>query len=152
MAIQITNTTVLSTFSLIRAAILANATLSPKFTTNDIYQYEPKHKSRSFRGFPYFLVNIPETDTEKVVFDNNFTEPALSVNILMRVGYEARSNVLNYANAFLKAIEGYESSFQASGYYDVMVTLDDVDSNIVIDSKELVEAVFTIEFHGSVAR
>ena len=148
----ITNTTVLSTFSIVRDAILNNSTLSKKFNTSNIYQYEPKHKSRNFKGFPYFWVNIPSKDSEKAIFNNSFTEDLFEITVLLRVDYEAREVVLDYVNAFNKAIQDYESVFQASGYYDVMVDLIDVNSNQQIEQKELVEVEFVVGNHGQVLR
>lgn len=149
---QITQTTILSTFDMVSAAIKANAVLSAKFNDNNILQFEPKHKSNSFYGFPYIWVNIPSSPEEKVVFDNNFTFRDFDVLVVMRVEWEARSKVVEYCNALLDAIGDYESTFEASGYYDTMISLDDVDSNTVIQSKELVEAVFTITWKGHVGR
>ena len=152
MAIQITNTTLLSVFDLVKSAILNNTTLKQKFNTRNIFQYEPKHKSLTFKGFPYFLINIPDTDTTKEVFDNNFTMKELTANAVLRVDYMARDKVLDYANAFIKAIEAYESTFESSGYYEIKVDLVDVDPNIVIESKEVVEATFELTWRGSMTR
>lgn len=148
----ITNTTQLSVFNSIRAAILANSTLNKKFTKSNIYQYEPKHKSPSFSGFPYIWIDIPSTANEKIVFNNNFNRKELTVDLYLRMDYLARDNYLSYANAILKAIEDYESTLQASGYYDVSIELIGTDSNQVIQQKEIVEGYFTITFQGYVNR
>lgn len=148
----ITSTAQLSIFTLIRDAIIANSTLFEKFDTSNIFQFEPKHKSAGFRGFPYIWIEIPETETDKIVFDNNLTLKNFTLTVHLRMDYEARDNFLNYANAVIKAIEDYESTFQSSGYYDVMVEMTDVDSNQVIHSKELVEGLFEVRNHGKVFR
>ena len=138
----ITPTTQLSVFTLVRAAILANSTLAARFPSNDIYQFEPKHKSSSFRGFPYVLINIPESESTKLVFDNSTVPKEFNANIFLRIEYGDRNNFRAYANAMIKAMEDYESTFQSSGYYDVMIDMIDVDSNQIIEQKEIVEGVF----------
>lgn len=150
--VAITNTTQLSVFSLVRAAITANATLSYRFNNANIYQYEPKHKSGSFKGFPYIWIDIPATDTTKTVLDYSVSEKEFTADMYLRLDYRARDNTLDYANAIIKSIEAYESTFQSSGYYDVKIELVSVDSNQVIDQKELVEAIFEITWHGHVTR
>lgn len=153
MSIAITNTTILSTFTLIKAALKANATLSARFNDQNILQFEPKHKSIKFKGFPYIWVNFPSTDESKLVFDNNFTLHELEGTLILRLDRDRDENkTRDYCNAILKAIRDYESTFEASGYYDVMISSDDIDPNTVIDNKELIECVFTITFQGSVNR
>lgn len=149
---SITNTTVLSLFDLLKAAVVADSTLSFKFSANNILQFEPNHKAVNFTGFPYIWFNIPNTDSSKVVFDNNFTVKDLSVSAFMRIDWLARSNVLSYANAMIRAIESYESTFQASGYHDVMIDVIDVNPHQIIDQKDIVEVEFLITFRGQVSR
>ena len=149
---QIRSDEILSCFSLIRDAILANATLAVKFSKGNIYQFEPKHKSHSFIGFPYIWADVPGADPEKTVFDNSVVEHSFSAPILLRMDWEARDNAVSYANAILKAIADYESTFQRSGYYDVMIRLVDVNPDQVIEQKQIVETEFEISFHGSVRR
>lgn len=149
---SINENTQLSTFSLIRDALLANSTISGKFKTQDIYEFEPKQKSKSFRGFPYIWVNLPFTTSEKLTVDHGRTMKVFSANVYLRVEYLARSNFTSYANAIIAAIEAYESTFQASGYMDVECELLDVDPNTVIDQKELVEGIFEVRWHGQVGR
>ena len=64
----------------------------------------------------------------------------------------ARDKVLGYCNSFIKAIKDYESTFESSGYYDVMIDVIGIDSDTVIDSKEVVEATFELSWHGQVSR
>jgi len=150
--VQITNTTQLSVFSLVRAAIVADTTLKTKFSSKNIHQYEPKHKSGSFTGFPYIWINVPESDTTKLVFDNNFTLKDFTEDVYLRMEYMARDNYVSYCNAIIKAVEAYESTFQAAGYYDIKIDLISTDSNQVINSKEIIEGIFEIKWHGQVTR
>lgn len=144
------NSSQLSVFDNIRDALLANTTLNVKFREADIYEYEPKHKSSGFKGFPYIWINIGNMGGDKLVFDNNVKIKQFSRSLFLRVEYEARSKFRGYAEAVLKAIEDYESVFETKGFYDVNITLDDVDGSQVIQEKEIVEGVFTISFSGSV--
>ena len=143
---------VLSVFNLVRDAILASDVLSKKFETKMIVQFEPKHKSRGFSGFPYFWVNIPEATPEKLVFDNSLVNEELSCTVILRMDWEARDNYLSYANAFLKAIADYESTFESAGYYDVMPRLIDTNPNQTIEEKQVVEGEFSLDWHGHVRR
>lgn len=149
---QITATTQLSLFSLIRSAIKANSTLAVKFSDKNIFQFEPKQKALDAVGYPYIWINVPSTDSAKLVFNNSVVPKELDVDLYLRVEWMARDNFLNYANAIISALEAYESTFQSSGYYDVMCEMVDIDSNQVIDQKEIVEGVFRVRFHGQVAR
>jgi len=148
----INNESILSTFSLIRSAILANDTLSVKFNATNIHQFEPKHKAINFSGFPYFWAKFPSNDPEKIVFDNSVRLHDLEVTVFLRMDWEAKDNVLNYCNAFLKAIDDFESNFQSIGYYDVEIELIDVNDNQSINQKQVVESEFLITFHGQVQR
>ena len=76
----------------------------------------------------------------------------LEATAVIRVESLAQDKILGYANNFIEAIEAYESTFQASGYYDPMVELVGVDDHQIIDQKEIIEAELTIMFHGQVAR
>ena len=109
--VNITNTTQLSVFSLIKTAITSNATLSTKFNATNIYQFEPNHKSASFKGFPYIWVNLPGTDTQKVVFDNSvkgypftiagFVTLYLTITFLQRLSFCYLPSVLKFCLSFL---------------------------------------------------
>jgi len=63
MAEVITATTQLSLFSTLRDIIRTHATLSARFRTTDFYEFDPNHKSASFRGFPYFIIR-PANNTD----------------------------------------------------------------------------------------
>ena len=148
----INQSSILSTFSLIRSAILANSILAVKFNSQNIHQLEPKFKAINSEGFPHFWIHIPSIDSEKLVWDNSIVPHSFEIPIFLRMDWEAKDNVLNYCNAFLKAIADYESNFQSSGYYDVMVELIDVNPNQTISQKQVVESEFLITFHGQVQR
>jgi len=149
----INNESVLSIFPLIRSAIMANSTLSVNFNKDNILQFEPKHKGVDSDGFPYFWANIPSTEEDKVVFDNNFTETRLMVSVFLRMDWnEDRDNVRDYCNAFMRAIWDYENTFESSGYYDVMIELIDVNPNQLIQTKQVIESEFLITFRGQVNR
>lgn len=152
MSISITKTSQLSVFNIIRSALLSNSTLSQKFSKSNIYDYEPHVKGASFKGFPYIWVNIPTFDSDKVVFDHSVTNKIFVATLVLRVEFCARDKVLDYCNAIISSIEGYESNFQSSGYYDVECELVDVDPNSRIHQKDVVEAIFDIRFHGYVGR
>lgn len=143
---------ILSIFSLIRDAIKANTILAVKFNNLNIFQFEPKHKGIDFGNFPYFWANIPSTEDKKIVFDNNFTEIELLIPVFLRMDWEAKDKVLDYCNAFLKAIVDYENTFESSGYYDVMVEVIDINPNQNIQQKQIVESEFLITVHGQVQR
>lgn len=148
----ITQTTQLDTFSLIRAAIKANSTLSAKFNDSNIYEFEPKHKGNKQTHFPYIWVDVPSLSADTPSFDNSFSIKELEANAVLRMEWHARDNFTTYANAFIKAIEDYEDTFDASGYYDVECEYLGNDPNQVIDQKEIVEAAFRISFQGKVQR
>jgi len=148
----ITNTTVLSTFPLIRDAIKANTDLAAKFNDNNIFEFEPQHKSASFKSFPYFLVEIPVMDSVKEVLNDVYTIKNFDVRVVLRVDYNARSKFRGYCEDFHKAIEDYASTFEASGYYEVLADLIGTDSDTVINQKAIVEAEWVVSFRGQVIR
>lgn len=149
---SINQNTQLSTFSLIKAGLLANEIISAKFKSQDIYEFEPKQKSKEFRGFPYIWVNLPSAESDKITIDHGITGKTFSADLFLRVEWLARDKFTGYANAIIAAIEAYESTFQQNGYMDTEIELLDTDPNTVIDQKELVEGTFEIKWHGQVGR
>ena len=131
--------------------LLTNSTLSAKFTPNDFYEYEPKQKSATFRGFPYFVIKTPSSDMSFVSMNHAVTDRMFDVEIIMRVEYLARDNVLGYINAIAYQIDASESTFEASGYYNPRINVRNV-IEVTEDSKELVEATFTFSCNGFVNR
>ena len=146
------NDSQLSVFNTIKNAILANSVLNVRFRSCDVYEFEPKLKSAGFSGFPYFRIEFPELGGEKAVMDYGLEFREWSVLVHLRVEFLARSKVRDFANAFIKAVEDYVGVFESSGFYDVGVGLENVDDSLVIDQKELVEAIFRVSFHGGVRR
>lgn len=139
-------------FSLVCDAILANTVLSAKFDKSRIVQFEPKHKAAQALGFPYFWANIPSMDSTKLVLNNEFTMKEFSVPVLLRIDWVRRDRVLEYSNAFVKAIGDYDSVFGLSGYYEVLCDVININPGQVVDGKEIVEAEFELSFKGHVAR
>jgi len=149
---QISTTTQISIFSLIQSAILSDEILSKKFKKTNLHQFEPKLKSPNFTGFPYIWVDVPSTESNKIVFDNSVVLKDFEIDMFLRMEYMAKDNYILYANRLIKCIESYEDTFQSAGYYDVMIELVDTDSNQVIHQKELIEGYFVIKYKGQVAR
>ena len=143
---------ILSIFTPIKDAILANTVLKVKFNTTNIYQYEPKHKSHSFKGFPYFWANVPTDNEAKIVINSKVMAHELDVPVVLRLDWEAREKTVDYANAFLEAIADAEPKFQTLGYYDVEINVIGTDPNQIINQKQMVETEFSIMVHGSTGR
>lgn len=151
---EVTSTIQLSTFSVIKSVLRTNSTINTKFTTNDYYEFEPNTKAVSFNGYPYFLIRVPTTDTNLLVLNNSTTIKDFSVQILMRMDYEARANFTKYAGAVISTIESSSaaSTFEANGYYNTKIELLSVSDKTIIDEKQIVEADFLLTFHGNVNR
>jgi len=148
---NVTNTTQLSLFSLIRTAIETNSTLAVKFSDRNILQFEPKHKASGFCGFPYIVVRVPSSDTEFILLNHSDNEDTFESEISLVMEYMARDNFLTYANALIYQLEATESTFGNSGYENVKIGLRNVQE-VTEDSKELVVGTFTISFTGWVGR
>jgi hypothetical protein len=146
--VSITNTTQLSTFSLIRAAIIANSTLSAKFNATNIYQFEPKHKSSSFTGFPYILINIPSTNQQDEDYvGDRITRKDFEVEIILRMDYLARDNYPTYASALLYQLRHSRSTFEASGYN--LISIDSEQPTVMAtEQKEIIEGRFILTLSG----
>ena len=149
---ELVNTTQLNTFEIVRDILLTNSTISAKFGLEDIYQYEPKHKSAEFRGFPYIVIKLPSTDTDPLTLSHGTTLKVFNGTILLRLEYLARDKFRDFANAIISTIEGAEETFRSSGYYTPLIELIDVDENTVIDSKELIEGTFELTNQAGVDR
>lgn len=148
---SITNTTQLSTFSLIRGLLISNTTLKTKFNMNNVFEFEPKHKSSNFYGFPYLVIQVPTTETDLLTFNHANTIKDFNVTILMVMDYEARAKVTEYCNAVIKSIESNESSFQSVGYYNPRIELISATPEIQ-DQKQLIVSEFRLELMGCVER
>lgn len=139
-------------FALIRSALVANSVLSPKFNLSrgNIVQFEPKHKASNFIGFPYIWINFPDSTSSKVTLNNSVTQKDFEVPMFLRMEWDARDNVSAYIDAIIHSIEGYEDTFQVNGYYEVDIDLVNVDSDNVIEQKQIVQAEFTLSFRAQV--
>lgn len=147
----ITNTTQLSTFSIIKGILKNNSTLSAKFKDSDYYEFEPNMKSMSSNDLPYIVIELPTTDTGIMTVDNSISFKELSIPLMLVVDYDARSKFTEYANAIIKQIESSESTFEASGYYGIRIDL--VDTSIeIVDQKQIIVGEFEITSIGSVRR
>lgn len=149
--VNITANNQLNTFSLIRGIVIANSTLSAKFSTSNIHQFEPKHKSHSFTGFPYIIINVPDTDPiEEDYVGDRIARKEFSVEIVLRMDYEARDNYPTYASALLYQLRTSRSTFEALGY-----NLNDVSSEqptvMATDQKEIIEGRFTLTLSGEMS-
>lgn len=149
--VQITTTTQLSTFSLLRTVLLADSTIGARFKTADFYEIEPLHKSSGFKGFPYIWIRTPSTSTEFITMTHADTDKTFESEIIVRMDYMARANFITYANAIVSAIEAATSTFEASGYFNHHIEFNGVDV-VTIDSKDCVEGRFMFTCSGFVDR
>lgn len=147
--VQITNTTQLSTFTIIRGILISNSVLSGKFRLQDFYEFEPRHKSNDFKGFPYIVVMVPEAEESEAVLGDILKNKEFTVNIIMRVDYHARSNFTSYASNIVKELDAANSTFMANGYHLESVSFDGSES-LVADQKQLIEGTFTLRLQGEV--
>jgi hypothetical protein len=147
--VQITNTTQLSTFSIIRSILLSNSVLSKKFSTNDFYEFEPKHKSNSFKSFPYIIINVPSADNLNEYLGDIINHKEFEVEIILRMDYLARDNFSSYASNILYEIEKSNSIFSANGYHLIKISSSSPEL-LSVQSKEIVEGNFSLLIEGEV--
>lgn len=134
---EIVATTQLSLFSIIKSVILSNSTLSARFNSNNILQYEPKHKSANFCGFPYLVIKVPTTSTDFVTLNHSTTDKEFNTEIFIVMEYLARDSFLSYVNQLIYQIELSESTFESSGYFNVKIDLRSIEPTTE-DQKELI--------------
>lgn len=146
----VTVTTQLSTFSTIRTILLSNTTLAAKFTSNDIYQYEPNLKSPDIR-LPYIAIDLPSTTTDLYVMSLNDSLKTFEISMRLVVEYQARDNFINYANAILAVIEGTESSFNGIGLFNIKCEFQDASTEI-LKEQQVIAGNFSITGDGTVGR
>lgn len=152
MAISVTNTEQLSMFPLVRDAILSNETLKLTFNKENILEYEPLHKGNAFRNFPYIWINVPSTQTEKLVIDGSTTMKDFVIDIFLRIEWMARDKFRGFAEALIFSIESTQDVFESSGYFDPKIELISTDPGQVLDQKNIVEGIFELSFMGVVER
>jgi len=148
---DITNTTQLSLFSLIKTALRGNTALLTKFNSNDYYRFEPSFKSFSFSQLPFIVIQTPTTDSEFLVLDHSNNLKDFNITIMLFVDFSARDNFDTYANAIVAEIESEESTFESSGYYHAEIDLVDVGTDDIQD-KKVVVGTFEMTLSGSVSR
>jgi hypothetical protein len=146
---QITTTTQLSTFSIIRGILISNSTLATKFSLSDFYEFEPKHKSVSFKGYPYIIINVPETDELDDYLGDLLTNREFEVEIVLRMEYQARSNYTSYASNVVSALDNGNTTFRANGYNLISIKIDSTEVQ-TLDQKDVVEGRFTLTLDGEV--
>ena len=141
-----------SQFNITKAILLTNTVISKSFDSDRILEFDPKHKSGNFPGFPYIVINIPTTDTDSLTLSHETTLKAFDVQIILRLEYLARDKVRGFVNAIVSTIEGAEETYRTAGYYTPLIDVDDIDPNTVIDQKELVEVIFSLKSQAGVTR
>lgn len=151
MAIEITSTTQLSTYSLIQSILLSNSTLSQKFNKQRIYEFEPNLESISFDMLPYIVVNVPTTDTDILTLNHDTNMKTFNVQIVLVMDWIARGNFTNYCNAIIRQIESSVTTLEAAGYYNQVINLDSSGIEL-IKGKQVVVGNFTLTMTGSMER
>jgi hypothetical protein len=147
---RITNTGQLATFSIIKTIIKTNSVLGAKFKDRDFYEFEPKHKSASFNGFPYIIINVPDTDIADDLLGDSIRDREFTIDIVLRMEYLARTNYSSYASNLLTILDSANKLFEAYGYSLVSVNTSGTPEVVVMDQKELIEGTFTLVLRGEV--
>ena len=147
---QITNTGQFSTFSIIRTIIQTNSVLAGKLSTGDFYEFEPKHKSPSFRGFPYIIINVPDVDIAEDMLGDYLRHKSFMVKIVFRMDYLAKDNYSTYISNLMTVLDSANQSFEAYGYSLIKVESDGPPEALSMNQKEMIEGRFTLTLHGEV--
>jgi len=147
----ITATGMLSTFSSIRTIIRTDSTLGAKFSLRDFYEFEPKHKSPSFNGMPYIIINVPSADDADGYLGDYFRHKEFMIEIILRMEYMAKDNYSGYASRLLNILDSSNALFEAYGYHLVSVSADGSPTTLSIEQKEIIEGRFTLTLQGEVA-
>ena len=147
--VNITATSQLNVFDTIKTLLTANSTLSIFDSNNSYYDYEPAHKNGT--SFPYFVVKLPDTDHDIIIFDNKTKIKDYVVEIMMVNEFIASANVKTYAGAVLDAIEGGDSSFTALGYKENHIEVTSSERE-TIDSNEFIVTTFELTLTGATSR
>lgn len=147
---QITNTSMLTTFSMIRTVILTNSTISGKINASDFYEFEPNEKSTQFKGFPYMIVMVPQMENTEQYLGEVTKDKMFTVEIILRMEWEARDNFASYASNIISVLESSNSTYQASGYNLVGVDFEGPLKDVV-HQRQIVEGSFMLALSGEVA-
>jgi len=147
--VNITQSTQLTVFDLIRAAIRIDSTLAIKFQPNKFHLFEPNYKSVDFTSFPYIVISPPNLDSEHITLDNSLNDKELVINVQLVMDYMAKDNFIDYCNKIITAVNGYYTTFSASGYYNVQCDLNDSDQEYR-KHKHVIVGFLTVRFGGAV--
>jgi len=147
---NITNTSQLNTFSTIRDIILTNTTISNKFSTKDFYEFEPKLKSHTFKGFPYIVINVPSHQDKRELVGNTIRSKSFEITIILVVDYVAREKVTSYVSNIISALESADDTFNDSGYNLVAVDNDTPEEELQ-DQKTVITTQINLFLEGEVS-
>jgi len=148
---NITNTTQVSLFSLVKAVLKTNSTLNQKFRDKDYYQFQPSFKTFSFSSLPIIIIRTPTTITNNLVLSHTQTEKEFDAEITIIMDFNARGKFDTYVNAIIAELESSEATFESSGYYNLKVEMNDSGES-VIQSKSVVTGILGLSFTGGVSR
>lgn len=150
----------LSVFDLIKSVLKKSDTLNQRFTDSRYYRYEPDLKSIKVKSFPYIVINIPATETDLLVMDNDTNMKTFTVLITLAVdkriltsgiSSDSDDKFLSYSNAIIQTIENNTSDFVDQGYKIANIDLTDVTID-VIDQTQAIVGLFELTFMGPTTR
>jgi len=152
MVIELTTTTQLSTFDIIKTALRTNSTLNATFSSDDYYEIEPSLKSGT--AVPYIHISIPSVTSEQLTFKKKLKP--FEAQIVVVEDYSITQNTVDttirdHNNAIIDAIETNESSFTDAGYFRPQIELEGVEPELM-DSKKVISSTFNLTFSGVVTR
>ena len=148
----ITNGTQLNIYSILFDIITSDATLSRKFNSRNIYEFEDtKPKATNNKSpFPYIVIKVPLYDiTERVVVTNTTQIKTFNVPILMVIEWKAKDKAREYSNALINAVEQNQSKFTDAGYNKPIIPSEGIDPE-TISGAEVVTARFNLQVNGQV--
>lgn len=148
---RITNTGQLATFSIIKTILKTNSVIATKFKDSDFYEFDPKHKSASFHGFPYIVINVPDINNYDELLGDTMRSREFDVEIILRMDYLARDNYTTYASNILSVLDSANQSFEAYGYSLQKVETQGRPEAQVMSQKEVIEGIFLLTLQGEVA-
>ena len=148
--VNITNTTQLDIFELVRSILRTNSTISSKFKTTDFYEFEENAKARNVR-FPQIIIKAPSTEEILGTMPNPSQVKEFTGEVILKIDWDARSKFRLYANAMIAALEAGDATLQASGYKQARLNLVDNGSEIE-DEKQIVRGDFELVVVGGVDR
>jgi hypothetical protein len=144
---NVTSTTQLNLFSVVRSAIRTDTELAGRFPPNHFYEFEPKLKGGA--SLPLWVVKTANTDLTGATVDNLTRMKSFSVVVLLKMDYLAHDKATNYLSRAVAAIEANESLFNASGYYYPQASVESVEDEIE-DQKQIIVGIIRLELRGAV--